>query len=520
MNGVLGGFKNMLRQWRINLKKRKQKEKRQKETNKKITKYPRLTSFIYSAIAIIYSPFGYIFAKNNEQAKFEKPKLYKKFEEINIELDKIIIGEKQNIKNIERKIEKLKKETNQPMSKIAKNYFDNKLKEIEIKTNFIKNPSKISTIEAKIISDSLEQNIANKNINKPQNINSPLLKKLAVIPIALAPETSKQNKSISNQTQTKPINNELEFIKDTNKQIKETEQKIKEIEMKIPTIKEYNHYYDLENDLKYLYQKINLLKYKYAELKDKFNANIELDFDKYKLIKSGDKITELLDKIDNDLKLIETKKKELVTKKVTKIEPKKEAKKEEKKKEEKTKIKEIDEFVEAKNHVLNNIINQNKYLENYFQKLAKSTNKKKTIFSSLFNFSKTILNFTISLLPVSIFKNKLLGTLVSAIMINNSIKTMRKMVNPKLNINYELFLESYMSNKDIITNTYNLCNNSLNELSLLKDELILLGANKEAKDLLNQIEAIENNILRQMENLKIKDKTLDKVYVKIKKDAA
>ena len=94
------------------------------------------------------------------------------------------------------------------------------------------------------------------------------------------------------------------------------------------------------------------------------------------------------------------------------------------------------------------------------------------------------------------------------------------MVNPKLNINYELFLESYMSNKDIITNTYNLCNNSLNELSLLKDELILLGANKEEKDLLNQIEAIENNILRQMENLKIKDKTLDKVYVKIKNNAA
>ena len=172
MNGVLGGFKNMLRQWRINLKKRKQKEKKQKETNKKITKYPRLTSFIYSAIAIIYSPFGYIFAKNNEQAEFEKPKLYKKFEEINIELDKIIIGEKQNIKNIERKIEKLKKETNQPMSKIAKNYFDNKLKEIEIKTSFIKNPNKISTIEAKIISDSLEKNIANKNINKNKNINS------------------------------------------------------------------------------------------------------------------------------------------------------------------------------------------------------------------------------------------------------------------------------------------------------------------------------------------------------------
>ena len=105
-------------------------------------------------------------------------------------------------------------------------------------------------------------------------------------------------------------------------------------------------------------------------------------------------------------------------------------------------------------------------------------------------------------------------------MINNSIKTMRKMVNPKLNINYELFLESYMSNKDIITSTYNLCNNSLTELSLLKDELVLLGAKKEITDLLIQIEAIENNISKQIENLRIKDKTLDKVYVKIKNNVA
>lgn len=515
MNGVLGGFKNMLRRWRINLKKEKQKEAR-----KKISKYPRLISFIYSAIAIIYSPFGYVFAKSNEQAELEKPKLYKKFEKISIKLDKIIIDEEQNLKKIEKEIEKLKKETKQPMSTTTKNYFDNKLKEIEIKTNFIKNPDKISTIEAKIISDSLEKNINNKNINKSKNINKPLLKKLSIVPLAFIQKPQSQTKGTSKENGDQAKNSELQFIKNANKQLKEVESKLKEIEAKIPTIKEYNHYYDLENDLKYIYQKIDLLKNKYAELKNKFDVNLDLDFDKYKLIKSNDKINEILARIDSDLKLIETKKKELLTPKNIKVEQKKEEKKEEKKKETKSKIKEIDEFVEAKNHVLNNIINQNKYLENYFQKLAKSTNKKKTIFSSLFNFSKTVLNFTISLLPVSIFKNKLLGTLVSTIMINNSIKTMRKMVDPKLRINYEMFLESYMDNKDIITRTYNVCSDSLNELSQLKDELILLGANKEAKGLLIQIETIENNILKQMGNLKIKDKTLDKVYVKIKKDVA
>ena len=91
----------MLRQWRINLKRKKQKKA------KNITKYPKFTSFIYSTIAIIYSPFGYIFARYNEQAKQEKPNIYKQLEDINLELDKIIVDENQNskLKKINQKIE-------------------------------------------------------------------------------------------------------------------------------------------------------------------------------------------------------------------------------------------------------------------------------------------------------------------------------------------------------------------------------------------------------------------------------
>lgn len=509
MNGVLGGFKNMLRQWRINLKKRKQKEKKQIETNKNLTKYPRLTSFIYSTIAIIYSPFGYIFAKDNEQANIEEPKLYKKIEKINIELDRIIIGEENNLKKLEKEIEKLKKEVTHPMSAETKTHFNNKLKELELKTNFIKNPNQISSIEAKIITSSLEKNIASKEINKPQNIDNSLLKKLSITPFVLVNESHK----------VKP-NNNIAFIKNTNKELKEIASKTKEIEAKISTVKEYNHYHDLENDLKYLQNKLYLLKSNYRELKDKFSISIDLDFDKYKLIKSDKSIDEIIKQIDTDLKLIEIKKKEILSQKNVKQNKPKEAKKDEKKEIKKEKIKEVDEFVKAQQHILNNIANQNKYLENYLKKLSKSTNKKQTIFSSLFNFSKTILNFTISLLPTTIFKNKLLGTLVSTMMINNSIKTMRKMVNPNLHINYEYFLENYIDSKEIIANTYNICNNSLNEINLLKNELILLGATKEAKLLLEQIELIEDNIIRQMQNLKTKDQTLDKVYVKIKKNSA
>ena len=498
----------MLRQWRINLKRKKQKKA------KNITKYPKFTSFIYSTIAIIYSPFGYIFARYNEQAKQEKPNIYKQLEDINLELDKIIVDENQKskLKKINQKIELIKKDIKQPMTDNTKIYFNNKIKELETKVNFIKNPNTISSKEVTIIRDSVKNNFKNKKINVPQNINKKLISKLSLMPLIIKKENfDKQEKILKDKK-----SGDVEYIKKTTKEIKIIEDNIIDIEQKISIVKEYNHYYDLENNLKYLRAQITKLTNKYDELKINFNINLNIDFDKYKLVKSKEKLENMLEKIDNDLFLIECKKKEMITKKIKK-EEKEEIKKQEKQKQTTKKIKEVDEFIQAKEHVLNNIINQNKYLNSYLKQLAKSTNKKKTLFSSLTNFSKTVLNFTISLLPISIFKNKLLGTLVSAIMINNSIKTMRKMVNPKLQINYETFLESYTNNKNIISNTYYFCNNSLYELSLLKDELLLLGANKDAKELLTQITTIENNIFKQMEELKLKDSTLDKIYVKIKK---
>ena len=56
MNGVLGGFKNMLRQWRINLRK-KRKIKIEKENSYK------WKSFFYTTLAIVTAPFGSIFSK-------------------------------------------------------------------------------------------------------------------------------------------------------------------------------------------------------------------------------------------------------------------------------------------------------------------------------------------------------------------------------------------------------------------------------------------------------------------------
>ena len=271
MNGVLGSLKNMLKRWRINFRKKK-KQDEVKIYNRKITKYPKLTSFIYSTIAIIYCPFGYMFARSNKQVRNEQPKLYKKTEKINIKLDEMIVKKENNVKTIEKDIFEVKKQIEIPMSKESKNYFNSKLKEIEIKIQFIKNPDKISNIEAEVIKESLEKSsVKHKNVNK---------KLLQSLPISLI--LVKQKKE-----------DKFNFIKQANKELKNINEQIKNIENKISNVNQYNHFYDLENELKYLRKKIEALKEKYEEIKD--YLNLEVDYDKYKLCKSPKKIDETLE---------------------------------------------------------------------------------------------------------------------------------------------------------------------------------------------------------------------------------
>ena len=476
MNGVLGSLKNMLKRWRLNFRNKKKKEELE-IYNRKITKYPRLTSFIYSTIAIIYSPFGYAFSKSNKKASIEQPKLYKKIEHINIELDKIIEKKGKNIKSVEDKIIKVKKALDIPMSKESKNYFESKLKEIEIKKEYIKNPNKKNKVRTKIIERPLEKaktkSLPKKNI-KANDTTTKSLQNFSTLIITNKVMAQEDNKL------------EQKFIKEANNKLKEFDEQIKNIENKIVNTNQYNHFYDLENELKYLRKKIEKLKEKYDEIKDYLDFEIECD--KYKLYKSN-------------------KKKEKKEKKETK---RQEEKKEEKKQE-------TDDIIKAQQLILNNIINQNKYFEDYMKKIEKSSNKKRTIISSLSNLSKVILNFTISLLPISLFKNKLFGTLVSSIMINNSLKTMRRMLNPSLKIDYELFLDHYYNSKNILYDTYQMCNNSLQELTLLKEELLVFDQN-DIKQLLIEINLIENNIKKQIKSLNIKKDNLEKIYIKVKKD--
>ena len=94
---------------------------------------------------------------------------------------------------------------------------------------------------------------------------------------------------------------------------------------------------------------------------------------------------------------------------------------------------------------------------------------------------------------------------------------MRRMLNPKLNINYQLFINNYNDSKSILYDTYDMCIDSLEELNILKNDL-LVYEQEEIKQLLFQIELIENNIKNQIKTLNVKKDNLEKVYVKIKRE--
>lgn len=507
MNGVLGGFKNMLRQWRINLNKKK-KIHQQKE------KYFKWKTLFYSTLAIIIAPFGYLFSKEKEKKSYH---ISEQIKIINQKLDEIIINRQPLDKNINNEILNIEKRINKIQSKKEQQIIKKDLKVIELKKQYIVNKKKLSQGQIDLVIRKVNEN---PHLNKKIEIKDSKIK--VVSKHELKEENEKMNPKIYKyqvKNSSHKVNVFYPFVANANKELKKENEKIKLIENKIAITKQYNHFYELEYELKLLRKKIELLKEEYDNLKKQYSIDLSLDFDKYDLARNNDKIIELLDRIDNDLKIIENKKQIIFRQKKSNKEAKQE-KNNELPKQKVEKINRIDERVVAQSFILKDLNRQTDYLENYFKKLDKSINKKKTLVSSLIDFSKNVLKFAISLFPIKIFKNKLLGTLVSGIMINNSIKTMRKMTNPQLQINYEYFINQYNNSKDLLNNISRVYNNSLEELYSLKEELLYLGLLEQNPELKKQIEEIEGNILSKLEQLQLKNKSLDKVYVKIKKNVA
>ena len=149
--------------------------------------------------------------------------------------------------------------------------------------------------------------------------------------------------------------------------------------------------------------------------------------------------------------------------------------------------------------------------------------KKPNLLTRLTNFFKYSINVGISLIPFGIFKNKLLATLTSGIILNNRIRSMNSIINNSDKvafIEYENILASLSDRKSFLENTNYVLLDTVNQINSLElkinesefidteKEKLLIGLDEMKLDLLEENVKIET-MLEEMNNLnknKIKKK--------------
>lgn len=610
MGKILGGFKNMLKRWRINLKNKKKKEQIEQDEikNKRDSKFQ---SLLYSFIAILYAPIGYLFARNKVIEKKDENQKSKenKIEEIIVETPK-----NQKYVNIKSKIN----QSNYKVNPSNKNVINNKIgstnsntKESYLKNEnkeLVENKSKSKVDDVNFEKNGYQPSSVKQNSNRQSGINSlPSFNKLfsenleiksdEIITeekdnnVSLEKDKLQQVSNVQNfikpvksndvkdiekisydEVSTKQnyhgyeqsyleelsedLNDNLDYpneeyeinnieesvikienfenvviedvkvsteedkknnLEELNKEAKEILLQVEYFDKQINVVSKYNDLYYVQNELNYLYEQIHLLREKYKTLD--VQTEELYNFDEFELHKDDMKLEELEKYIEDTFKKVNQRKdeifiiKEQKQKEELKVveEKKKEKVIEEKQKKEEKKEKEFNEFEIANKIVLQDIMNQQNYLEKNLRKIKSRV----SILGYMSSFFKKMIGLNLILLPFGLIKNPLLFGLVNSILVNNSLKTMRKLNNPKLNPNYEFLLDNYLDSKQIMLRTFQNYVDSLNELDNLETEIMNLNTNME---LLKDIQVVRNNIEKQIEKIKEKNEIIDKVYVKLKEE--
>ncbi len=242
-----------------------------------------------------------------------------------------------------------------------------------------------------------------------------------------------------------------------------------------------------EEEILHIKEEIEELKLQYQEVvKENENKPIrELEhieeIDPYNLRYSGEEINQLSQKCDTELSKLKKQKIEedfLVTEKELNIL--------------KTSIEENIKEQECDIDELKKLFNQ-----------AEIMRKRPTLVTGLHNFLSKTIDIGLSLLPLSLFKNKFVGILGSTIILNNRIRNMRKVIrkeNKDINyITYKTIKESLKHQKSCIKKTQEVLQDSMKQLQDLKQEFIVefyydMDRYQETDDIMKEFSSIEYQI--------------------------
>ena len=159
-------------------------------------------------------------------------------------------------------------------------------------------------------------------------------------------------------------------------------------------------------------------------------------------------------------------------------------------------------------------INDQKQEFQQFQNIMININpiqKKETMLSKIKKSVLGIINIMVSFIPLKLFKNKGVGIITSAIILNGRIKYLKSILNNQNNIleleNCKQILKKIEIKEDFLLKTKEINTNSLDELDNIEEEIITKYMNDLDNEdiivILNNIGLLKNKILK--ENVKIEN---------------
>ena len=317
----------------------------------------------------------------------------------------------------------------------------------------------------------------------------------------------------------------IDYIEYTNELLKETKQAFKDVDEDIRCNRRYD-----ENSfkIKELKEKIKEIKDKYYEFKhNRYIYEFENDtnwreYDEFEIIISDKEIDNYLKKCNLMLEKITEYKKhsEVVSKKEEKKEAKKELKqkeierKEEEKEEKKPRL--LLEIEEATSIITKDVERQNNMISRLEREIMiKPVHERKRVRLGIFdNMLTSALKIGFSLLPFKFIRNRKLGLLVSGFMLNNSIRSMRKVLSKDVMCDYVYLSRHIKTELEIASSYERICNDSLYQISSLKDEFVKhygYITDPEISKVYIKLENLEASITGELEKINDSKIKLDKV---------
>lgn len=156
------------------------------------------------------------------------------------------------------------------------------------------------------------------------------------------------------------------------------------------------------------------------------------------------------------------------------------------------------------------LMEQEKFFDKEYKIFSQNSDniKSKLKINSFDTFIDRTLEVIYNLFPVALFKNKMLGTLVSSILINNSIKKIRKQteLNKNINVIVPEYLNQIKKQGQILESIFDVQEDSLNNLTSLKVSFEInnhmYAGTDEYKKVLDKLNIVERKLKIDLEKTK------------------